>query len=160
MESAKFLAPQIQFFLAKGVMPHSTPQKLYIFSSLKKNFKVRWYCFPLATLTRGQPSGPTSQGHLAEVIGLLELHPVQRTSSDEPHFLYHPWALEFSTKKQNKKHFKWTSGSSRSSMPWICWKYILKLLGKISHWSLFLLGGVTKNISSWIGGVIKISSGR
>ena len=89
--------------------------------------------------TRGQPSGPLrTLWTPTQVLGLLKLHPVQRTSRDEPLFFYHPWALQY-----NKKKFIYrpTSGSARSSMPNVL-KYILKSV--IEGCSYFSEGGVTK----------------
>ena len=90
------------FFFSQGSSAPFSPQNC-VYLAHQKFSKVRW-CFPLATLTRGQPFGPPRDG-LAQVLGLLELHPVQRTSSDEPHFFIS--SIGTSVQKTNKqKHFK------------------------------------------------------
>ena len=60
--------------------------------------------FPPCNPHQRTASGPPSlgQGHLAQVLG-PELHPVQRTSSDELHFLYHPWAPSVQKTKKTKQ---------------------------------------------------------
>ena len=96
-----------------------------------------------------RPALWTPQGHLAQVFGLLELHPVQRTSNDEPHFLH------FSTKKTkqtNKLTILNILNGQMLSQKFHA-KFVEKIHTKISHWSLLLfLKGGHKNISSWMGG--------
>ena len=134
--------------LAIGIQLFKGNPILYIFSSSNTIFLgIRSASILPCNPHQGRASPLDPNGHLAQVISLLELHLVYRTSSNEPLLFYHPYG-HFSTKKKKKNilnHVKYTSGSARSSMPNVL-KYT-PVLSKsaIEAWTfIFQKGGDTK----------------